>query len=208
MKKTGKWLLILSLFLCSCSRRENVDFLGNSIGNLDLSDTEIGLDFALRKIDSKTLLHLIESNGYSYDSRKKIGDTIRKSRKLFLSVGMYDLLKNVGLENGDLVFRYHSSTLELFEMNLVHIVDAIRSYNEEASILIFSLYHPYEKSGRLFYDDFTLGLDLFNRCIEEVCEENRCRYIDISACSSNIESFNCFDDNGLEKLTETIAQYE
>lgn len=208
MKKSGKWWLILSLFLCSCSRRESVDFIGNSIGNFDLSETKCNRDFALSKVDSKTLLHLIESDGYAYDSQKKVGKTIKNSRKIFLSVGMYDLLKNVGLESGNLVFNYHSSTLELFEMNLVHIIDAIRSYNESVSVFVLSLYHPYEKSSRNFYDNFTLGLDLFNRCIEEVCEENRCRYVDISFCSSNIESFNRFDDNGLKKLTETFAQYE
>lgn len=205
-----KIILILCLLfsLTSCNRSDKIIIIGHKIANISFNDKSWNYEFLLDKLESKTLLNFVENNSKSNQTNSNIKSLIKSSKTVFISVGLYDVMKNVSLYDGQLEFSNHESILEIYEMNLVSIIDEIRSINSRIKINLFSLYVPYINDASTFYENYYLALLNYNRVISEVCRENQLNYIDISFISSQIIKYNQVSIYGENQVLELVDEYE
>lgn len=207
MKRILIFLCFFAICLFSCNNNhKGIAFIGYEIVNI--SEEEYNQEFLFKKIESKTLLKLIDNDGKNESTKTRISTIFKKSKTLFLSIGYYDLMKNVELKNGNLSFNFRNSILELFELNLVNIIDCIYEFKKDIKINIFSLYNPYFNDNSFFYKDYELGVDKYNEIISGVCKDNRCNYLDISFVSKKIDAYNQISDDSIIKIKELIRSYE
>ncbi len=205
-----KIILVLCLLfsLTSCNRSNSIIMIGHKIANISFNDSQWNYEFLLDKLESKTLLNFVENNSKSNQTNNNIRSLIKSSKTIFISIGLYDVMKNVSLYDGQLEFSHHESILEIYEMNLVAIVDEIRSINSKVKINIFSLYVPYINDASTFYENYYLALLNYNQVISKVCQENQLNYIDISFISSQIVKYNQVSLYGENQVLELVDEYE
>ena len=204
IKKILTLLLMLSLF--SCEKNKYDTFLGSQIGNIIIN--EFNNDFLMEKVDSSGLLKIVSGNGYSFSAKTKLSDVIKKTESLYISIGEYDLLKNIVLVDRELVVKYNPSLLEIFSMNLVEIINELTSYNDNLKIGLFSLYNPYAGSELEFMEAVNQIVEKFNQEIIEISNDYNCMYFDIRIIEKKLESFNQFNLSIKSEIMEIINHDE
>lgn len=101
-------IILLSFSLISCKTNYITCFIGNEFVSKEIiSNSET--DFLFKRIESKSLLKIIEENMKNNNSDTNVVKLISKSSKIILSIGLFDLLKCVCLEEGKLIFNYKTS---------------------------------------------------------------------------------------------------
>lgn len=200
--------LVLLFCLVSCkSQAKTISFIGHKILNITL-DEKYNCDYLLDKVDSKKLLNFVENNVTSNSKTKDLKTIIKKSKTIFISIGIYDIMKNVSLVDGELTFKYYDSVNELFELNLVNIIDEIRDINSNVNLNVLSTYVVYLNDNSTFYKEYSLAVYRYNKTIEEVCKENNCQYIDISFLSDYVYQYNTISEYSQDEFLELIKKYE
>lgn len=199
-------LLILVLPLFSCKTQRINSFIGSQILNMHFN--ELNCDFLVEHIESKSLLKMVNQNAYSQKEKININSLLKKTDILYVSIGEYDLLKNVSLIDKELVVSENQSLIELFSLNLVNIIEEILLINSKIRINIISLYNPYVNDFSDFYRSFNLLVNDYNKEIKNICLENYCNYIDISSISEKIVSFNTIKECDFHFVEELLSSYE
>ena len=196
-------IIFFSISLLSCSYNKMTSFIGNEfISNEILSS--YNTDFSFKKIESKSLLKIIEEDMTNQSNNVSIRNIIAKSNKIILSIGLFDLLKCVYLEEDKLKFNFKLSILELFELNLFNIVEQIYEYNPNVKLTLVSLYNPYLNSRDNFYLSFNIGVEKFNQVIKSFSLDNNISYYDINRYSLSIKEFNKFDIDSEKQILEGL----
>lgn len=198
------FVFLLILPLSSCLRVSQTMFLG--IFPFNVKEYEEYIDFTFDKIESKTMLKLIGDNAYSFERKKDIKSLIKKCNQIVLSIGIFDLLKGVYFENGEQRYKYLPSLLELFELNVYHIISSIFEYNKKISIIVLSLYNPYVFSDNSFYENISLSIERYNEVLKYVSEEFNLSYLDINEFCL-LDEFNTFSIESKNKTMELIKGY-
>lgn len=196
-------IILLSFSLLSCKTSSITSFIGNEFISKEIISL-CNTDFLFKKIESKSLLKIIEENMENNDSNTKISKIISNSNRIILSIGLFDLLKCVYLEEDKLKFEFKLSILELFELNLFNIVEQIYEYNPEAKLTLVSLYNPYINSHDNFYLSLNIGVEKFNQIIKSFALENNISYYDIYKYSLSIKTFNKFDISSEKQILEGL----
>lgn len=195
--------IFFSILLLSCSYNKITSFIGNEfISNEILSS--YNTDFSFKKIESKSLLKIIDEDMINQSNNVSIRNIIAKSNKIILSIGLFDLLKCVYLEEDKLKFNFKLSILELFELNLFNIVEQIYEYNPKVKLTLVSLYNPYLNSRDSFYLSFNIGVEKFNQVIKSFSLDNNISYYDINRYSLSIKEFNKFDIDSEKQILEGL----
>lgn len=199
-------ILIVLLCLCSlssCSNNKKYNtFIGSNIANINLK--EMDNTFCFSKIDSSYLDKISSENAYSSNKKMSFDSLIKKTGKLYISIGLFDLLKGIYLDSNQLKYKFSSALLEVYEIHLVNVVNEVYSINPNLEVYLFSLYSPYPNSYGEFVDDLLIGVNLFNLSIQDIAKENSCGYIDISYLSNHMQDFNKVNESVVEKLLENI----
>lgn len=199
---------VLLLCLVSCNNQaRSISFIGHKVLNISLEE-QYNCDYLLDKVDSKKLLNFVENNVTSNNKNKDLKTIIKRSKTIFISLGIYDIMKNVSLVDGELVLKYYDSVNELFELNLVHIIDEIRSINSKVNLNILSTYVVYINDGSTFYKEYSLAVYRYNKTIENICNENSCKYVDITFLSDYIMQYNTISEYCQDRFFELIKKYE
>ena len=198
------FVFLLILPLSSCLSISQTMFLG--IFPFNVKEYEECIDFTFDKIESKTMLKLIGDNAYSFERKKDIKSLIKKCNQIVLSIGIFDLLKGVYFENGEQHYKYLPSLLELFELNVYHIISSIFEYNKKISIIVLSLYNPYVFNDNLFYENISLSIEGYNEVLKCVSEEFNLSYLDINEFCL-LDEFNTFSIESKNKTMELIKGY-
>ena len=196
-------IIFFSISLLSCSYNKITSFIGNEfISNEILSS--YNTDFYFKKLESKSLLKIIDEDMTNQNSKLSIRNIIAKSNKIILSIGLFDLLKCVYLEEDKLKFNFKLSILELFELNLFNIVEQIYEYNPKVKLTLVSLYNPYLNSRDSFYLSFNIGVEKFNQVIKSFSLDNNISYYDINRYSLSLKEFNKFDIDSEKQILEGL----
>ena len=196
-------IIFFSILLLSCSYNKITSFIGNEfISNEILSS--FNTDFYFKKLESKSLLKIIDEDMTNQNSKLSIRNIIAKSNKIILSIGLFDLLKCVYLEEDKLKFNFKLSILELFELNLFNIVEQIYEYNPKVKLTLVSLYNPYLNSRDSFYLSFNIGVEKFNQVIKSFSLDNNISYYDINRYSLSLKEFNKFDIDSEKQILEGL----
>ncbi len=196
-------IILLSFSLLSCKTSSITSFIGNEFISKEIISL-CNTDFLFKKIESKSLLKIIEEDMENNDSNTKISKIISNSNRIILSIGLFDLLKCVYLEEDKLKFEFKLSILELFELNLFNIVEQIYEYNPKVKLTLVSLYNPYINSYDNFYLSLNIGVEKFNQIIKSFALENNISYYDIYKYSLSIKAFNKFDINSEKQILEGL----
>ena len=85
-------IILLSFSLLSCKTSSITSFIGNEFISKEIISL-CNTDFLFKKIESKSLLKIIEENMENNDSNTKISKIISNSNRIILSIGLFDLLK-------------------------------------------------------------------------------------------------------------------
>ena len=196
-------IFLLVLPLIACFNSKQTMFLG--IFPFFANEYQNCVDFSFERIESKTMLKLIDDNAYSFERKKDINSLIKKSDTLILSIGMFDLLKGVYYDDGEQKYQYIPSLLELFELNLYHIINSLIEVNKKISLCVLSLYNPYVFADSSFYQDISLSVEKYNHVIEYICNDFNLKFIDINEFSSFVE-FNILSNKSKEQIMELIRE--
>lgn len=201
-----KKIIIFIFCLCSlssCSSKPKLDtFIGHKIANVEIE--KMNCTFSFSQIDSNDLDKITCENAYSLKENIKFNSLIKKTSRLYLSIGLFDLLKGVYLDSYELKYQFSSSVLEVFEIHLVNIINEVYSLNSKLDIYLFSLYCPYKNENNSFTSNLLLGVDNFNTSIKQIAKENNCSFIDIFFLSNHIQEYNQIDEVTSKELLEKI----
>ena len=193
---------VLLISTLSCSQDKKTVFLGTFPFIISMDEDYV--DFTFDKIESKSLLKLIGDNAYSFELKKDIKSLISKADNLILSIGLFDLLKGIYYENSSIRYQYLPSVLELFELDLYHIISSLYEYNKHLNITLLSLFNPYLFEDNSFYYDIDLSVDYYNLVIKNISEEFNAEYLDIKCLSSYLIAFNTCSKEGKEIIMRLI----
>ena len=201
-----KKIIIFIFCLCSlssCSSKPKLDtFIGHKIANVEIE--KMNCTFSFSKIDSNDLDKITCENAYSLKENIKFNSLIKKTSRLYLSIGLFDLLKGVYLDSYELKYQFSSSVLEVFEIPLVNRINEVYSLHSKLDIYLFSLYCPYKNENNSFTSNLLLGVDNFNTSIKQIAKENNCSFIDIFFLSNHIQEYNQIDEVTSKELLEKI----
>lgn len=163
-----------------------VTVLGDYV--LNNSNFKYNYSFSNNNLTSSILLEYLDYNAKDLKSNIKINKQIKKSKKIYISVGMNDLLNYVSLENNDLVYNpaLINQKIAFLEYNLHEIISSILAI-KEVNIYYVSLY--YLKNER--FDNL---IEECNLELKDLLESLNVTFIDISK-EVKIENFKYSNEN-------------
>lgn len=206
--KIIKFLLLISFLLIGCSSPKVTSFIGAINNDVFSLFDDVDYTFSFNKMESKELLKILDEDYYSHNKDINVSKLIKNSNKVFLSCGLYDLYKNVSLIDGNLTLKNDTTLVEVYEMNLVEIINTIFQYNDNLELYLFSLYNPYYDKESSFYNSITSLVETFNKTISDVCEQNNLTYIDVSFLAEYLIDFNMISHQGKQVVLEIFENYE
>lgn len=118
-------------------------------------------DFPIRE-----LYKIVDCNG-SVNNNSSINDVIKKSKKVFISIGYYNTRNVINNINMDLL----NSEIDLFHYYLYEMIIAIKEINK--NIYVSSLLIDNEENRSIY--------TLFNQEINIVCDETKVNFVDINS---------------------------
>ena len=165
-------VFIISLSLLVNNKKKVVfsDYILTPINNNINLDTS----FSNQNLTSDLLLEYLDYNAENLKTKTKINNLIKKSKLIYISVGMNDLLEYVSLE--DNILTYSSSLLTqklaLLQYNVHEIISSILAI-KEVKITYLSLYYLNDSS----FDEL---IKEYNADIKDILEGMNVNFIDIN----------------------------
>ena len=158
---------------CVINNRDIIfsDYVLNPIGRYEVKGD---ISFSNKNLTSDLLLEYLDHNALNLKTNKRINYLIKKSKRIYLSVGMNDLLEYVSLVDNKLVFSstLMSQKIALLEYNVHEIISSILAI-KEVEIYYLSLYY-------LNDDCLDSLIGEYNFDIKEVLEGLNVNYVDIN----------------------------
>lgn len=156
------FLFLLLSFIVVINKKEKVGIIGDYMLN-PLNENEVNYDtyFSHNDLTSNKLLEYLDYNAYDLKNHIKINKYIKSLSKIYLSIGMNDLLEFVNKEDNKLVFNHTllSEKIALLEYNLHEIVTSISAI-KDIEIYYFSLYYFNDEDYDLFVQDYNYDIKL------------------------------------------------
>lgn len=163
-------ILVSLIFVINNNNKKIIigDYLLNPLAN-----NKINLDytFSMNDLDSSLLLEYLDNNAVDLKTKTSINRYIKKSKKIYLSVGMNDLLNYVSLSDSELNYNptIINEKIALLEYNLHEIISSIKAI-KDIEIYYFSLYY--------FNDSFDEVIYEYNLEIKSMLESLNAIYIE------------------------------
>ena len=152
-------ILLSSLFIFSNNKK--LIFSDYLLYPLDEKAKLNNYDYSFSNINltSELLNEYLDNNALNLKTNKKINSLIKKSKKIYLSVGLNDLLSLVNNNNELLEFNYSLFTkkIALLEYNIHEIISSILAI-KEVDIYYFGLYYLNEKNIDVLIYEFNLEI--------------------------------------------------
>lgn len=165
-------VFIISLSLLVNNKKKVIfsDYILTPIYN----DINLDTSFSNQNLTSELLLEYLDYNAENLKTKTKINNLIKKSKLIYISVGMNDLLEYVSLE--DNILTYSSSLLTqklaLLQYNVHEIISSILAI-KEVEITYLSLYYLNDSS-------FNELIKEYNADIKDILEGMNVNFIDIN----------------------------
>ena len=165
-------VFIISLSLLVNNKKKVIfsDYILTPIYN----DINFDTSFSNQNLTSELLLEYLDYNAENLKTKTKINNLIKKSKLIYISVGMNDLLEYVSLE--DNILTYSSSLLTqklaLLQYNVHEIISSILAI-KEVKITYLSLYYLNDSS----FDEL---IKEYNADIKDILEGMNVNFIDIN----------------------------
>lgn len=165
-------VFIISLSLLVNNKKKVIfsDYILTPIYN----DINLDTSFSNQNLTSELLLEYLDYNAENLKTKTKINNLIKKSKLIYISVGMNDLLEYVSLE--DNILTYSSSLLTqklaLLQYNVHEIISSILAI-KEVEITYLSLYYLNDSS----FDEL---IKEYNADIKDILEGMNVNFIDIN----------------------------
>lgn len=149
--------------------------------------------FSNTNLTSELLNEYLDNNALNLKTNKRINSLIKKSNKIYLSVGLNDLFYLINNNEGNLEFNYNLFTkkMALLEYNIHEIITSILSV-KEVDIYYFSLYY-------LNDDNVDVLIYEFNLEIKELLNSFNVNYIEVNDYIK-VNNYNYTLDNQKELL--------
>ena len=165
-------VFIISLSLLVNNKKKVVfsDYILTPINN----DINFDTSFSNQNLTSELLLEYLDYNAENLKTKTKINNLIKKSKLIYISVGMNDLLEYVSLDNGTLTYSSSLLTqkLALLQYNVHEIISSIHAI-KEVEISYLSLYYLNDSS----FDEL---IKEYNEDIKDILEGMNVNFIDIN----------------------------
>lgn len=144
------------------------DYILNNI------NSKYNYSFSNNNLTSSILLEYLDYNAKELKSNIKINKLIKKSKKIYISVGMNDLLNFVSLDENKLIYNptLINQKIALLEYNLHEIISSILAI-KEVDIYYISLYY-------LNDERFDSIIEECNFELKDLLESMNVTFIDIS----------------------------
>ena len=144
------------------------DYILNNI------NTKYNYSFSNNNLTSSILLEYLDYNAKELKSNIKINKLIKNSKKIYISVGMNDLLNFVSLDENKLIYNptLINQKIALLEYNLHEIISSILAI-KEVDIYYISLYY-------LNDERFDSIIEECNFELKDLLESMNVTFIDIS----------------------------
>lgn len=177
MKK--KIVLLCSIFLCVTLlltfnlKKNKITILGDYILNIS-NNKKYNFNFSSDNLDSTLLLEYLDYNALDIKEGVYINSLIKKSQKIFISVGMNDLLNYVSLVDNRLIYNptVIYQKIALLEYNVNEIINSILAIND-VDIYYLSLYYLNDSN----FDEI---IKEYNYEIKSVLEGINVNYLEIN----------------------------
>lgn len=130
--------------------------------------------FSNTNLTSELLNEYLDNNALNLKTNKRINSLIKKSNKIYLSVGLNDLFYLINNNEGNLEFNYNLFTkkMALLEYNIHEIITSILSV-KEVEIYYFSLYYLNDENVDVLIYEFNLE-------IKELLNSFNVNYIEVN----------------------------
>ena len=157
-------ILLSSIFIFSNNKK--LIFSDYLLFPLD-EDTRLNnYDYSFSNINltSELLNEYLDNNALNLKTKKRINSLIKKSKEIYLSVGLNDLFSLINNNEGNLEFNYSLFTkkMALLEYNIHEIISSILAI-KDVDIYYFSLYYLNDKDIDVLIYEFNLEIkDLLN----------------------------------------------
>ena len=165
-------VFIISLSLLVNNKKKVIfsDYILTPIYN----DINLDTSFSNQNLTSELLLEYLDYNAENLKTKTKINNLIKKSKLIYISVGMNDLLEYVSLDNGTLTYSSSLLTqkLALLQYNVHEIISSIHAI-KEVEISYLSLYYLNDSS----FDEL---IKEYNEDIKDILEGMNVNFIDIN----------------------------
>ena len=164
------FLISLSLLVNNKKKVVFSDYILTPIYN----DINFDTSFSNQNLTSELLLEYLDYNAENLKTKTKINNLIKKSKLIYISVGMNDLLEYVSLDNGTLTYSSSLLTqkLALLQYNVHEIISSIHAI-KEVEISYLSLYYLNDSS----FDEL---IKEYNEDIKDILEGMNVNFIDIN----------------------------
>ena len=164
------FIVSLSLFVNNNKKVIFSDYILTPINNNINLDTS----FSNQNLTSELLLEYLDYNAENIKTKTKINNLIKKSKSIYISVGMNDLLEYVSLDNDTLTYSSSLLTqkLALLQYNVHEIISSILAI-KEVEITYLSLYYLNDSS----FDEL---IKEYNDDIKDILEGMNVNFIDIN----------------------------
>lgn len=173
----SSFLLVFICILSFVKKKDKITFFSDYILyplDENIKKDKYNYSFSNTNLTSELLLEYLDYNAVEIKENIKINDLIKKSKKIYISVGMNDLLRYISLLDNKLTY---SSTLinekiALLEYNIYEIINSILAISD-VEIYYLSLYY-------LNDDDFDELIKEFNEEIKDLVNSMEANYIEIN----------------------------
>ena len=164
------FLISLSLLVNNKKKVIFSDYILTPINNNINLDTS----FSNQNLTSDLLLEYLDYNAENLKTKTKINNLIKKSKLIYISVGMNDLLEYVSLDNGTLTYSSSLLTqkLALLQYNVHEIISSILAI-KEVEISYLSLYYLND----LAFDEL---IKEYNEDIKDILDGMNVNFININ----------------------------
>ncbi len=157
-------VVIISILLNSCNINNTITLIGDFSSELiNYINKNINSVFTFEGMTSNELLKFIEKDATS-DKGSKISQTIKKSKKVIISIGFYDYLPYLNINPKENIFEVDQELClrqtEVWQYNIVHIIDELHSMNSKIQIFIISpfAFYNFDTPEQKLFDSFLFSL--------------------------------------------------
>ncbi len=157
-------------------------------------DKKYDFSFSNQNLTSELLLEYLDYDAKNLKTNKNINGLIKKAKKIYISVGLNDLLEYVNIVDNELNFNSSilSEKLAIIEYNINEIIASIEAV-KNTDIYFLSWY----KFNNQKLDEF---IDDFNYDLRNIAEANNVVYIEINKIITiDNYSFSYLEQNKLYK---------
>lgn len=216
IKISALLIFLLCICLSGCQSPGHVLYFGTLLksDNVTLIDkleesytVDINQSFAAHKMHSSLLYSYLEKDAENIVDKKKISSLIKSSSKIFINIGLYDLLPLIKVEEGIITFEQNiiDEQIELFEFYLYLSIDLICNLNSSVDLYILGAYNPLilEKNSER---QVSLFITQINLIMKSIAEEFMVHYVDLFDVNKYLVIDNQLSDQGIDYIVDQIKE--